>query len=537
MNRLYYGDCLTVLRDIIPAQSIDLAYLDPPFNSNREYNNIYKDETGRPLPDQVEAFNDTWVLDADRIRAIQQMPITMRDTGIDDSAAKIWKIWLEALKNTNPKLLAYLSYMAERLMYLRTRLKNTASVYVHCDQTASHYLKVIMDGIFGHRNFRNELIWERIKGHKGNQHPKKNYGKSSDSILFYTKSNKYKFFADEIATPYENIESMYPLVDSKGRYKRRDPFRSPGAGARPNLCYEYKGITPPHISGWRVKKEKLKQEDLDGDIDWVDGKLFRKQRPGSGIIPNNIWTGISCTGEENLDYKTQKPVEILERIIKASSEEGDLVLDPFCGCGTTMEAAELLGRNWIGIDIAIHAIKRVARTRLEDRLKLKQDVHFIIDGVPRSFEGALDLWKRDKYHFQKWAVEQVDGFVTKKKTSDGGIDGHLYFEVDTLYLDREIESMILEVKGGKNVSIQDLRSLKGVLDNSDSLMAGLIVLQPLSDQLRKNFSKFIGEAGDITINKRPYEKIQVLTVQEILNGDRFKTPWVFGKTGSGTIGI
>lgn len=537
MNRLYYGDCLTVLRDIIPIEHIDLVYLDPPFNSNREYNNIYKDETGRPLPDQVEAFNDTWTLNEERMRSIRQMPVLLREQGIEDEVAVFWKLWMNALRNTNPKLLAYLSYMAERLLYLKSRLKNTASIYVHCDQTASHYLKIILDGIFGHANFRNEIIWERIKGHKGNQYPKRNFGRSSDTIFFYTKSNKYKFFADEVALPYEDVTATFPLTDAKGRYKRRSPFRSIGAGARPNLCYEYKGIKPPNIAGWRITQEKLEQEDLAGDIDWVNGKPFRKDREGAGIMPNNIWTGLSCTADERLDYKTQKPVDMLERIIKVSSEKGDVVLDPFCGCGTTMEAAERLDRSWIGIDIAIHAIKRVARVRLEDRLKLKENVHFKIDGVPQNIEGALDLWKRDKYHFQKWAVEQVDGFVTTKKTSDGGIDGHLYFEVNTVYKDKEIESMILEVKGGKNVSITTLRELKGVLDNSDSMMAGLIVLHPLSERLKSNFAKFVGEAGDTTINNRPFAKIQILTVEQILAGERFKTPWVFGHTGERPIGV
>ncbi len=528
MNKLYYGDCLTILRDKIPSQSIDLIYLDPPFNSNREYNNIYKDETGRPLPDQVEAFNDTWTLDEERMRFIREMPVLLRSQGVDDQIAEFWRLWMNALMGTNPKLLAYLSYMVERLLYLRSALKPTGSIYLHCDPTASHYLKIFMDGIFGHKNFRNELVWERIKGHKGNQYDKRNYGRSTDIILFYSKSNQYKFFADAIAIPEEDIKTKYPFVDAKGRYLRREPFRSPGRGARPNLCYEYKGVCPPSPAGWRTTKEKLERLDQEGELDWVKGRPYRKQRPGIGNIPNNFWTGYAVGGTERLDYKTQKPVEMLERIVKASSEKGDVVLDPFCGCGTTMEAAQRLQRKWIGIDIAIHAVKRVASKRLKDRLRLKEDIDFEIDGVPKTVEGAQDLWNRDKYHFQKWAVEQVDGFVTTKRTADGGIDGRIYFNVQGA---EELGSMIIEVKGGQSVNINVLRELKGVLDVDNAVMAGLVVLHPLGKTKQTNFNRFIAEVGDVRLNEQVFSKLQILTVEQILNGERFKTPWVVGKSG------
>ncbi|MDE0644770.1 MAG: DNA methyltransferase [Gammaproteobacteria bacterium] len=528
MNKLYYGDCLTILRDKIPSQSVDLIYLDPPFNSNREYNNIYKDETGRPLPDQVEAFNDTWTLDEERMRFIREMPVLLRSQGVDDQIAEFWRLWMNALIGTNPKLLAYLSYMVERLLYLRSVLKPTGTIYLHCDPTASHYLKIFMDGIFGHKNFRNELVWERIKGHKGNQHDKRNFGKSSDTIFFYSKTDKYFFDANVVALPYEDLQKEYPHTDKFGRYKQRDPFRSPGAGARPNLCYEYKGVSPPSPAGWRIKKERLEQEDQDGLIDWIKGKPYRKQRPGAGVIPNNIWFNLRLTDEEKMDYKTQKPVSLLERIIASSCPKNGLVLDPFCGCGTTMEAAARLERQWIGIDIAIHAVKRVASKRLKDRLRLKEDVDFEIDGVPKTVEGAQDLWNRDKYHFQKWAVEQVDGFVTTKRTADGGIDGRIYFNVQG---EEELGSMIIEVKGGQSVNINVLRELKGVLDVDNAVMAGLVVLHPLGKTKQTNFNRFIAEVGDVRLNEQIFSKLQILTVEQILNGERFKTPWVVGKSG------
>ena len=210
-----------------------------------------------------------------------------------------------------------------------------------------------------------------------------------------------------------------------------------------------------------------------------------------------------------MGYDTQKPLALLERIIKSSSNEGDIVLDPFCGCATTLEAAHKLNRKWIGIDIAIHAVKRVAAIRLGERCHLKAGKDFEITGVPHTIEGAKDLWTRDKYHFQKWAVEEVDGFVTTKRTADGGIDGRLYFDVPG---ESDLQSMVIEVKGGKNVIIADLRALHSVLEREEALMAGFIVMEPLGERKMSNFQKLISEAGDMDVQNsaRPYPRIQIL---------------------------
>lgn len=235
---------------------------------------------------------------------------------------------------------------------------------------------------------------------------------------------------------------------------------------------------------------------------------------------------LAPVSKERMGYATQKPLALLERIIKANSNKGDVVMDPFCGCATTLEAAHLEGRRWIGIDIAIHAVKRVARVRLQDRLGLVEGKDFIIDGVPRNMEGARDLWERDKYHFQKWAVEEADGFVTAKRTADGGIDGRLYFDVKGK---PDLQSMAVEVKGGKNVSIRDLRALKGVLDNDEAVMAGLVIMDPLGQTKNRNFHRFMADAGDFEVDGIPYSRMQMMTVQEILDGKRFDTPPVRGK--------
>ena len=235
---------------------------------------------------------------------------------------------------------------------------------------------------------------------------------------------------------------------------------------------------------------------------------------------------IGAQAQERMGYATQKPLALMERIIKASSNPGDVVLDPFCGCATTLEAAHKLGRKWIGIDIAIHAIKRVSRVRLTERLGLVEGQDFTIEGVPRNVEGAHDLWKRDKYHFQKWAVEQIEGFVTSKRTADGGIDGRVYFAIPD---EKDLQSMVVEVKGGAHVSIADLRALKGVLDNDMALMAGLITMKPLPDRQRRNFEKFMAGAGTLDVLGIGYPRMQTLSVGEILDGKSFQTPTVAGR--------
>ena len=252
-------------------------------------------------------------------------------------------------------------------------------------------------------------------------------------------------------------------------------------------------------------------------------------RDYEGFPLGNIWTDLSylsANDGERLGYATQKPLALLERIIKASTNEGDVVFDPFCGCATTIEAAHKLNRQWIRVDIAIHAIKRVASVRLKERCKLKLGEDFQIKGVPRTLEGAKDLWERDKYHFQKWAVEEVDGFVTTKRTADGGIDGRLYFDVPG---EKRLQSMVLEVKGGKNVTIADLRALHSVLEREEALMAGLIVMESLGDRKRRNFEQLMAEAGSLSIGARTYPAMQMLSVPDILQGKRFDTLIVMGK--------
>ena len=475
MNRLYYGDCLTIMQDW-PLHSIDLIYLDPPFNSNRQYNSIYKDETGRPLPDQIEAFCDMWELDEERERAIRTMPVLMRESGMDDSVAELWRLWMQALRGTQPRLLAYLSYMAQRLLIMKRILKPTGSLYFHCDPTASHYIKALMDAVFGHGNFRNEIIWSyRRWPAKQND-----FQRMHDVIFRYSKNAEY--------TVWNQI---------------------------------YEPLAPSTVKRFGNKQQLA-------DFSTGQRKPRQTEKDVQGAPMRDVWdiSIIAPSAKERMGYATQKPVALIERIISASSNPGDVVLDPFCGCATTVEAAHKLGRQWIGIDIAIHAIKRVARLRLQDRLGLMEGQDFTIDGIPSTLEGAVDLWTKDKYHFQQWAVEQADGFVTTKRTADGGVDGRIYFAVpDT----KELQSMVVEVKGGASVTIESLRALKGVLDNDNAFMAGLLIREPLGTVKDRNFNRFMADAGTIELWGNEYSKMQILTIEELLEGKRFATPTVVGR--------
>ncbi len=551
MNRLYYGDCLTILQDF-GLMSVDLIYLDPPFNSNKTYNAIYKDETGRPLPDQLDAFCDTWELDEERERAIRTMPVLMRESGIDDDTAELWRLWMRALRHTQPRLLAYLSYMAQRLLVMHRILKPTGSLYLHCDPTASHYIKALLDAVFGHSNFRNELIWKR----SGGKSDAKRFGRPTDRILYYTKSNRYTWNRQYQALDPEYVTRTYTRNgrDGRGLYTTM-PLHAAGE-RRGESGQPWRGHNPTNIGNhWRTPTQGIMSAYIQGN-DLIPG--WPEQFPSlharldaldeAGLIAHSrrglprLKTYLSATrgvaatdliidvpmasGNERMGYATQKPLALMERLIEASSNPGDVVLDPFCGCASTIEAAHNLGRRWVGIDIAIHAIKRVASVRLTERCGLIEGEDFTVEGVPRDFEGARDLWERDKYHFQKWAVEQVDGFVTTKRSADGGIDGRIYFGLPN---EPDLQSMVIEVKGGRTVNIKDLRALHGVLENGEALLAGLIVLNPLGTTQARNFARFAARAGTLDVLGYEYPRLQVLTVAEILDGRTFATPSVVGR--------
>jgi site-specific DNA-methyltransferase (adenine-specific) len=296
MNKLWYGDNLTIMQNM-KKYSVDLIYLDPPFKSDANYNLLYKNMTGKPVPEQAEAFFDTWELDAAKLEIARTMPVLMREHGIDDYYVDFWRIWMNALRNTQPELLAYLIYMVQRLLYMKSLLRPTGSIYLHCDATASHYLKVMMDGIFGHENFQNEIIWKRTSTHSDSR----TWSRVSDTILFYTAGKKFTWNIPREAHGEQYVATKYRHDDGDGRLYRLDNMTSPNP--RPNMMYEWKGFPFPE-KGWRYSKETMLRLHNEGRI-WYpqhsDGSLNTSRRPQlkrylaemQGVVMGNVWTWVT----------------------------------------------------------------------------------------------------------------------------------------------------------------------------------------------------------------------------------------------------
>jgi DNA modification methylase len=530
MNQLYYGDNLTIMKKM-PKSSVDLIYLDPPFNSKRNYNLMYKNMTGMPVPEQTEAFCDTWEMDAQKDELARKMPILMREYGVEDYYVEFWRLWMQALRNTQPHLLAYLIYMVQRLLHMRVLLRQTGSIYLHCDPTASHYIKVMMDGIFGHANFQNEIIWQRNTSHNS----AKRYGRIHDTILFYSKSPKFTWNPQYM--PYSEAQLSRYHEDGEGRKFRADDLTAERLNSDSGK-FTWRGTKPGPTRGWAYSVEQLDELWSEGRIlckkdgtPRLDGlKMYLDDAKGKPL--QSIWTDIyrvANVSNERLGYPTQKPIALLERIIKSSSNPGDVVFDPFCGCGTTIYAAEKTGRDWIGCDIAILSIKLI-REVLRDRYKQIEGTHFEVHGIPVSEEQAHMLFLDDPFTFQKWAVERVGGFPTQAKTGDKGIDGRLYFETNAGGK-TTLKDMVLSVKGG-NIRPTDLRDLRGVLEReSNAEIAGFISLKTPTKAMREEASK----AGMFKYNGIAYPRMQLLTIKEIVEEKQeFFTPSKLGiRTSTG----
>jgi site-specific DNA-methyltransferase (adenine-specific) len=356
-NTLYTNDNLFVLYGM-NSEIADLIYLDPPFNSKRMYS--------APVGTKAAgaSFKDMWTWD------------DINEAYLDKLVDKYPHLvsFIQSIGTMHSKaMMAYVTYMTQRLIEMHRVLKPTGSIYLHCDPTASHYLKNVMDGIFGSNNFRNEIIWKRTNNPKGSQFKAKKYGQYNDVIFFYAKSKDAYFELDNAKKQLTDKELLkkYSLIDEHGRYYKGPIECSPTMGDRPNLCYEYKGYRNKYASGWRMTKERLIELDERGDLGWGEnGSPFRKLRPHDdrGHPISNLWDDlprIQSKAKEATGYPTQKPLALMHRIITASSKVGDLVLDPFCGCATTCVAAEQLQRKWIGIDVEEKAVSELI-DRLSD---------------------------------------------------------------------------------------------------------------------------------------------------------------------------
>lgn len=509
VNWLYFGDNLEVLRrPEFKDESVDLIYLDPPFNKNTTYNILFKSPEGRGAAAQLEAFEDSWRWGEQAEREFDEL---IHGPNTDTSEL------LQALRKilNQSDMMAYLTMMASRLVEMHRVLKPTGSLYLHCDPTASHYLKIMLDGIFGPQNFRNEITWKRTFAH-GNVG--RNYGSIADSIFFYTKSDRYTWNQPFAQLSDEEIVAKYPMVDPDGRRWQSVTLRNPSL--RPNLHFPYKasnGITyQPHRNGWSCNLQRLQKYDREGRLHFPmknDGalrlKMYANESPGERV--QNIWTDISPIGAqaaERLGYPTQKPQALLERIIETSSNEGDVVLDPFCGCGTAVHAAQKLDREWIGIDITTLAIA-IIKNRL---LSAFPGIKFKEDGTPKDLESAQQLATLDKYDFQYWACSLIGAhpYQQKKKGADTGIDGVIYFQDDL----SGPKKILVSVKGGQHVSAPMVRELRGVVEREKAAMGLFVTLadptKPMKEEARQA-AFYASPAGS------RFPKIQILTIEDLMS--------------------
>ena len=515
MNRLYYGDNLEVLRKYIPDESVDLIYLDPPFNSKADYNILYKEQNGTQSASQIKAFSDFWHWDQEAQRTFEEL---VSNPSYPPSLKKLIISIHDFLGNND--MSAYLVMMAVRLVELRRVLKSTGSVYLHCDPTASHYLKIVMDAIYGPENFINEISWKRSAAHSDSKQGSKHFGRIHDILLFYAKTSDYQWNQQYSPHDSEYVNTFYKHIEEgTGRRYQLDNLTGPGGAAKGNPKYELMGVT----RYWRYSKEKMDELVKEGRIIQTHPgavpryKRYLDEMPGVSIQDwwNDIPT-ISSQSGERLGFPTQKPLPLLERIILGSSNEGEVVLDPFCGCGTALDAAEKLHREWIGIDIT-HLAINVIKKRLKERYP---DVKFEVIGEPKDLEGAKELAKQDRYQFQWWACSLIDAapYENKKKGADTGIDCVLYNPVKG---SNKTYYGIVQVKSG-NVNSGQIRDFKGTMERERADYGIFLTLEDPTEPMNKEAVV----AGHIRTEwNASIPKIQVLTIKELLEGKQPEFPF------------
>ncbi len=471
---LYFGDNLEVLRKKIPDESFDLVHLDPPFNSNRNYNVLFK-EGLQDSPAQIQAFEDSWHWTPEAKHTFDYL-VTKTNENISNLM-----LAFEKMVGHND-MLAYLTMMTARLIELHRVLKKTGSLYLHCDPTASHYLKIVLDAIFGKKYFLNEIIWHKNSGGIG----RTSFSKRHDTILVYTKSENYFYDGKAVGDLREQNEGTfggYFGVDENGRKYRE--VRKAGK------VYKY-----------------YMDEPRNPDDVWDIPQIPERDKT------------------ERLGYPTQKPEALLERIIKASSKEGDWILDPFCGCGTTVAVAEKLGRNWVGIDITTLAINLI-KHRLHDHFGLGSK-QINVDGLPTDLAGAKELFKKDPFEFEYWALDLVNAMPAQSKSkekmhgADKGIDGVITIYKNSKNGDMEYGRVIVQVKGG-SVQRNQIATLKSDMQREKADAAIFITLETPTRPMKEEAA----DAGFFTTpitNKVEFPKIQILTVEELLRGKKPDLP-------------
>ncbi len=519
-NRLLYGDNLRFLRDphLLPSASVDLIYLDPPFNSNATYNVLFKEATGDSSAAQIQAFDDTWAWDAS---AAESLAWLMQDAHTPPTLVVLVRTFHQFLGHT--PMLAYLVQMAIRLVHMRRVLKPTGSLYLHCDPTASHYLKLLLDATFGPEQFRNEIVWKRTSGRVG---PTR-YGRVHDIILFYGATDRITWNSPATPQTEENAKGHDLVRDADGTLRRVSDLSAMGPG--PARRFGKQSIDPPKGRHWQFDQKGVDERWKDRRIRLNSRGVPRLFTPLSelpGVAIHDVWTDIepiNSAAQERLHYPTQKPLALLKRIIAASSNPGDVVLDPFCGCGTTIDAVESLNREnpdaaprqWIGIDVTHLAVNLIKyRLRRFNPAPLYQ-----VLGEPSDVEGATQLFRDDPFQFQYWAcglvgarpLGVVESSRSARKGADRGIDGIRFFVDDN----KGPKSILVQVKGGK-VGSRDVREFRGVIERESAAMG---LLLSLAEPTKPMLAEAAGlEAYAVPGERTRIPRLQVVTISTLLTG-------------------
>ena len=544
-NALFYGDNLAVLRERVADESVDLVYLDPPFNSNASYNVLFREKTGEESPAQIRAFTDTWEWTQETEFAFEHDIIG--SPAVPPAVKDMISAFRQFIGRND--MMAYLVMMAPRLVELRRVLKPTGSIYMHCDPTAGQYLKILMDTVFGARNYRNEISWRRTNAHNDAKQGRRQYGNVRDTLLFYTKGNKWTWNWQYTEYDSEYVDNFYKFTepDSGRRYQMGDltaakeggdtsyewRVKRPADGdweadltgeyTTPVDGWEYKGVRPYRGRYWGYSKAGMIAMSEEGRLAYTKGGVPRYKRyldEMPGVPLQNDWTDIRPRSRsESLDYRTQKPIALLERVIASSSNEGDVVLDPFCGCGTAVAAAHKLGRQWLGIDIT-HLAVALMKNRLQTAFGLEAGRDYDVIGEPQDVGSARALWEQDPYQFQFWAVSLLEAQPQseQRRGADRGVDGMLYF-IDGPR--RTPHKAVIQVKGGR-VSSPQVRDLVGVVEREQAAMGLFISLEPPTRDMRQEAASAGFFHSDLWA--REFPKIQLRTVGEMLAGNGFELP-------------
>ncbi len=516
-NKLYFGDNLDIMRQYIPDESVDLIYLDPPFNSQATYNVLFAEKNGTQSAAQIAAFDDTWHWDM-KAEATYHDIVTNGPRKLADLIQA-----MRAFLGQND-IMAYLVMMAARLDEMRRVLKPTGSIYLHCDPTASHYLKLIMDAAFGPHNFRNEITWKRSSAHSDTKQGRKAYGNIADVLLYYTRTEEYTFNPQFADYDEEYLRKTYNNLDPDGRRWKSSDLTGPGGAAKGNPSYQFLGVT----RYWRFTRQNMERLLVEGRI--------HQARPGAvprmkhyldemqGIPLQNIWADISpisAQAAERLGYPTQKPEALLERIIKTSSNEGDLMFDPFSGCGTSIAVAERLNRRWIGIDIT-HLAITLMKHRLEDSFGPNLSPYEVI-GDPKDLFSAEALAAQEdgRYQFEWWALGKVAARPAqdKRKGADTGIDGIINFFDDN---SGKAKKIVVQVKSG-HVTRNQIGDLKGVMEREKATIGAFLTLkEPTRPMIEEGAAAGFYEPQHFPGLR--YPRLQILTIEDLLAGKQVEYP-------------